>query len=368
MTRLSLTLACGEYDRTRALADGSVQPEGIDLEYVALDPGELFERVVRNREFAVAEMSLSTYLNLRARGDDGLVGIPVFPSRVFRHGYIFVNRAAGISRPQDLAGRQVGMDQWQLTSSLWLRGILADDYGVSQSAISWVIGGQDRLGSHERASVDVPPDVRIEQAPADKTLSDLLAEGAIDALFAPHIPRCHRERDPRVGRLFGDHRAVEADYYRRTGLFPIMHLVVVRRDVYEAHRWAAASVFTAFRTAKARAMDRLRFTGTLAAMVPWLVADFEEAEALFGARFWPYGMEANRPELSTAIRYAREQGIARRDLTIEELFAPETHALEDDPAAVIAPWVTAGRAGVAVGASEGPTVGRDADGGLEERR
>ena len=332
MTAPVLTLGCGEYDRTRALADGSIRPDGFELRYEALNPGPLFARMVRDRDLDIAEMSLSTYLNLRARDDEGFVGIPVFPSRVFRHGYIFVNRDAGIRRPEDLAGRRVGTMQWQLTSSLWLRGILAEEHGVPQAAIEWFVGGQDEPGGNERAPVDVPDDVRLEQIPAGTTLSGLLAEGRIDAVMAPHIPELFRSGDPRIVRLFPDFRAVEADWYRRTGLFPIMHLVVIRRDVHEANPTLARALFGAFCAAKAAALARLRFTGTLAAMVPWLVAELESAEALFGDRYWPYGVEANRRELETAIRYARQQGIARRDLTVEELFAPETLALVDEAA------------------------------------
>lgn len=324
MARLRLTLACGDYDRTRALADGSVRPEGIDIDYVALDPGELFERVARHREFPVAEMSLATYLNLVARGDDGLVGIPVFPSRSFRHNAIYVNRDAGIGRPEDLAGRRVGTMQYQLTLNLWLRGILAEDHGLRPSDMTWVFGGQDLPGTRERAPVDIPPDVPIEMAPRGSTLGGLLVDGAIDALFAPHTPDVFRERRPEVVRLFPDSRVVERAWYERTHLFPIMHLVVVRRDVYDAERWVARSLFKAFCEAKAAALARLRFTGTLAAMVPWLVAEFEEAEALFGERYWPYGVDANRAELETAVRWAHDQGIARRPLTVEEIFAPET--------------------------------------------
>jgi 4,5-dihydroxyphthalate decarboxylase len=324
MARLRLTLACGDYDRTRALADASVQAEGIEIDYVALDPGELFERVARHREFPVAEMSLATYLNLVARGDDGLVGIPVFPSRSFRHNAIYLHRDAGIARPEELRGKRVGTMQYQLTLNVWLRGILEEDHGVRPAEMTWVFGGQDVPGTRERAPVDIPPDVAVEMAPRGSTLGGLLVEGAIDALFAPHTPDVFHERRPEVVRLWPDHRAIETEWYRRTGLFPIMHLVVLRRDVYEADRWIARSLFKAFCEAKARAMARLRFTGTLAAMSPWLVEGFEAAEDLFGDRYWRYGLETNRPELETAIRWSRAQGIARRDLTVEELFAPET--------------------------------------------
>jgi 4,5-dihydroxyphthalate decarboxylase len=324
MARLRLTLACGDYDRTRALADGSVQPEGIEIDYVALDPGELFERVARHREFPVAEMSLATYLNLLARDDDGLVGIPVYPSRSFRHNAIYLNRDAGITRPEDLRGKRVGTMQYQLTLNLWLRGILEHEHGVRPSDLTWVFGGQDVPGTRERAPVDIPADVAVEVAPRGSTLGGLLVEGAIDALFAPHTPDVYHERRSEVVRLWPDHRAVETEWYRRTGLFPIMHLVVMRRDAYEADRWIARSLFKAFCEAKSRAMARLRFTGTLAAMVPWLVEGFEASQDLFGDRYWRYGVEANRSELETAVTWAREQGITRRDLTMEELFAPET--------------------------------------------
>lgn len=332
MTAPVLTIGCGDYDRTRGLADGSIRPDGFELRYEALHPGPLFARMVRDRDLDIAEMSLSTYLNLLARDDDGFVGIPVFPSRVFRHGYIFVNRDAGIRRPEDLAGRRVGTMQWQLTSSLWLRGILNEEHGVPQQAIHWFVGGQDEPGSHERAPVDVPDDVRLEAIPAGTTLAGLLAEGRLDAVLAPHVPELFRAGDPRIVRLFPDYRAIEAAWYQRTQLFPIMHLVVIRRDVHEAHPGLDVALFRAFSAAKAQALARLRFTGTLAAMVPWLVAELESAEALFGDRYWPYGLEANRRELETAIRYAREQGIARRDLAPEDLFAPETRALREDAA------------------------------------
>lgn len=324
MARLRLTLACGDYDRTRGLADGSIQPEGLELTYLALDPGELFERVARHREFPIAEMSLATYLNLRGRGDDGLVGIPIFPARSFRHGYIYVHRDAGIARPEDLVGKRVGTMQYQLTLNLWLRGILEEDHGVRPSDMTWVFGGQETPGTRERAPVDIPDDVRVEMVPPGRTLNEMLLAGEIDALFAPHTPAVAREGHPEIVRLFPDYRDVEAAWYLRTGMFPIMHLVVIRRDIYEADRWVARSLFKAFCEAKVAARRRLRFTGTLAAMVPWLVAELEAAEALFGDRYWAYGVEANRTELETAIRWARRQGIAGRDLAMTDLFAAET--------------------------------------------
>lgn len=332
MAKRRLTLACGEYDRTRGLADGTIAPRGIELDYIALDPGELFERVVRNREFAIAEMSLATYLNLVARGDTGLVGIPVFPSRSFRHSCIWVHREGRIRRPEDLVGARIGTLQYQLTLNLWLRGILEEDHGVRPSDMTWVFGGQDVPGTRERAPVDIPRDVQVELAPPGSTLGELLASRAIDALFAPHTPTIVRAGHPGIVRLFPDFQATETAWFRRTGLFPIMHLVVIRRAEYEAEPWIAESLFDAFCAAKAAALRRLRFTGTLAAMVPWLVADLEAAEALFGERYWPYGVEANRPELEVALGWAHHQGIAIRELALHEVFAAETIGLVDLPA------------------------------------
>ncbi len=324
-----LTLAIGDYDRTRPLADGSVRLPGVELQVLNLEPGELFARVVRDRDLEIAELSLSTYLNLRARGDDGLVAIPVFPSRMFRHGYVFVNAAAGISRAEDLRGRRIGTEQWQLTAGLWMRGILEDDHGVAPEDMTWLIGGQDRPGAHERAVVDLPPGVHVEAPAEDRSLAELLAEGDLDALIAPHIPTLFREGERRIVRLWPDYPTVEAAWYRRTGLFPLMHVVVIRADVAARLPGLAAALFEAFCAAKAAALRRLRFTGTLATMVPWLIADFEAAEALFGERYWPYGAEANRRELETVIRYAVRQAIAVRPLSVEELFAPETLGLVD---------------------------------------
>lgn len=326
---MRLTIACGDYDRTRGLADGSVAIPGVELRYVALEPGELFVRAVRDREFEVAELSLSTYLNLVGRGDDGFVGIPVFPARSFRHGCIWIRRDGPVRRPEDLAGRRVGTMQYQLTVNLWLRGILEEDHGVAPEAVTWVVGGQEAPGGGERAPLALPPAIRVEPVPAGRTLNELLLDGAIDALASPHTPGIVAEGRPGIVRLWPDVRAVEQAWYRRTRLFPIMHLVVLRRDVHEREPGLAGAIFEAFRAAKAAAVARLRFTGTLAAMVPWLVADLEETEALMGPAWWPYGVAANRAELATATRWAARQGITSRVLGVDELFAPATLPLED---------------------------------------
>lgn len=329
MTGFPLTIAMGDYDRTRALVDGTVRPDGIDLTCVLMEPGDLFARVARDREFPAAEFSLSTYLNFRARDDHRLMAIPVFPSRMFRHGYIWVNRHAGIATPSDLRGRRVGTIQYQVTSNLWTRGFLRDDHGIVPQDFTWVFGGTDEPGEHERAPVAIPAGVHVEAAPPDRSLGEMLAAGDIDALFVPHLPRVVAEGDPNIVRLFPDFRTVETDYYRRTSLFPIMHVVVLREDVLRAEPWVARSLFDAFCAAKAHALRRLRSTGTLAVMLPWMVEELEAAQALFGAKYWPYGVADNRAELDAAVRYASEQGIAVRDLDVGELFVPDTYELID---------------------------------------
>ena len=321
---LKLDFACNDYDRTRRLCDGTVRADGIEINHLEMGPGELFQAMASRADIGLAEMSGATYLNLRSRGDDHLIALPVYPSRMFRHSYVFVNRRSGIEAPEDLAGKRVGSMMWQLTSSLWLRGIFEDDYGVDQASINWVAGGQDRPGVVERAPLNLPDDITIESIPIDETLSDALARGDIDALFAPHIPDCFVNQHPDVVRLFPDFRGIESDYYRRTGSFPIMHLVVMQRDVYESNPWAAAALYNAFCESKRLAHKRLIISGSVSAMVPWLFSEVEQATSLFGDDYWPYGVEANRSELETMIRYARRQGITITDLTVDDLFAHET--------------------------------------------
>lgn len=321
---LELTFACNDYDRTRRLADGTVRADGISIKHLEMGPGELFQAMAAGADIGLAEMSGATYLNLISRGNDRMIALPVYPSRMFRHSYVFINRRSGIERPEDLAGKRVGSMMWQLTSSLWLRGIFEDDHGVDQASIHWVTGGQDRPGVVERAPLSLPSDITIETIPTTETLSAWLASGDIDALFAPHIPDCFVQGHPDVVRLFTEFRDVERDYYQRTGFFPIMHIVVMQRAIYEANPWAAAALYDAFCTSKQLAHERLKFSGAGSAMVPWLFSEVEQAAELFGDAYWPYGVESNRAEIETMIRYARRQGITVADLTIGELFAPET--------------------------------------------
>ncbi|HVL69736.1 MAG TPA: hypothetical protein VM364_20935 [Vicinamibacterales bacterium] len=324
MARLRLTLACWNYDRTSALADGRVRPDGIDLNYLNLPVEETFFRMLRHREFEVAEMSLSSYVLSLFRPDRPFVAIPAFPSRAFRHSCIFVNDAAGIRRPQDLAGRRVGTPEYQLTAPVWIRGILADDFGVPVDAVTYYTGGEEDPGRPEKQPLDLPPRIRVQRIGPEQTLAAMLAEGEIDALYSPRVPSTLRSGGGRVRRLFEDFYEVERDYFSRTRIFPIMHTVVIRRDVYEAAPWVAQSLYKAFHQAQRLAYDDLRETAALKAMLPWLPAHVETTRRDMGSDYWAYGLEPNRHALDTFLRYSFEQGLAATRLAPEQLFAAET--------------------------------------------
>lgn len=324
MTALKLTLACGDYDRTRDLAEGVVRPDGIDLNYLRLPVEETFFRMMRHREFEVAELSLSSYVVSLRSDPPPFVALPVFTSRMFRHGSIYLNTGAGIGEPADLRGKRVGVPEYQLSACVWIRGILADYHGVPVDSVSYYTGGQEQPGRIEKAGLDLPGTISVERIPAGKTLSAMLAEGEIDALYTPRIPQPFARRDPRVGRLFPDVIAAEQAYFGASGIFPIMHVVALRRDVYEAYPWVAQSLYKAFLLAKASVIERLYDSSALRFMLPWLNQQLEEAQQVLGEDYWSYGLQANHHVLATFLRYHHEQGLSRRELRPEELFAPES--------------------------------------------
>jgi len=330
VSRLTLTLACGAYDRTHALLDGRVAVEGIDLNPMVVPLEELFRRQARYAEFDVAEFSLATYAVLLGRGDDRFVGLPVFPSRAFRHGHILVNARAGIASPADLAGRRVGCPAYTQTAAVWARGLLLHEYGVRQEQLTWYLGGLDAPLVEERVAGAVPEGVPTVVLGPDQTLDALLDTGEIDALIAADWPRCFLIGSPNVRRLFPDYHEREIEYYRRTRRFPIMHNVVVRREVYDRHRWVARALQKGFAAAKTRGMRWLSASAALAAAAPFLMHTLEETRALMGGDYWPYGLAANRAELEAVLADLYEQRLTPRRFDPEELFAPETHP-ELDP-------------------------------------
>lgn len=324
MSLLPITLAAENYDRTRGLIDGSVRAEGIDLNFIPLAVEETFWRMTRHLEFDAAEMSGTAYLVERSRPEPRFIAIPVFLSRTFRHSAIYVRSGSGIERPEDLVGRRVGVPEYGLTALTWVRAFLQHDHGVHPSQITWLMGGEEQPGREERAHFEPPPDVSIASIPADATLSSMIVAGEIDAIMAPRMPRPFAEGSPSVRRLFPDYRSVEEDYYRRTGLFPIMHFLVVREDLYRKHRWVAESLYKAFCEAKDQALRRLFEPNTLTCSLPWLVSEVERERAIFGSDLWPYGVAENRKTLEAMVAYHVEQGIIPEAIPVAQLFAEPT--------------------------------------------
>jgi 4,5-dihydroxyphthalate decarboxylase len=324
MSRLPLTLACWDYDRTRALADGTVTPDGIDLTYLNLPVEETFFRMLRHAEFEASEMSLSSYCVSLMAERPRFVAIPVFPSRFFRHSCIFVSARSGIRSPKDLVGKRVGVPEYQMTAPVWIRGILADEHGVDPASVRYFTGGEEQPGREEKLRLDLPAKFSVTPIGPQQTLSAMLADGEIDALHTARTPSTFYSRPGDVVRLFPDYVAEEKAYFRRTRCFPIMHVVVIRRELYERRRWVAQSLFKAFVRAQAVAYEGLRVTAALKTMLPWQVAAVEETIAEMGPDWWSYGFAQNRPVLETFLRYHHEQGLSARRLGPEELFAPET--------------------------------------------
>ena len=324
MSKLKLSLACWNYDRTRALLEEQVRPDGIDLTYLSLPVEETFFRMLRHREFDVAEMSLSSYTVSLSNPDPPFIAIPVFPSRFFRHSCIFVNAASGIREPKDLVGRKVGTPEYQMTAPVWIRGILADDFAVPVNGVTYYTGGEEEPGRREKIALDLPADIRVVPIGPTQTLSSMLASGEIDALYTARTPSSFSNADGKVKRLFENFQSIEREYFRRTRIFPIMHTVAIRREVYERNRWIAQSLTKAFVTAQQHAYADLSQTAALKTMLPWLVAHFEDTQREMGDDFWPYGFQRNRETLATFLRYSYEQGLSKKRFEPEELFAPET--------------------------------------------
>ena len=325
MQQLHLTMAGGYYDRTRAIIDGSVRPEGLELNYIELPIEEVFWRVLRYGEFDAAECSLAYYLICKSRGlGHDYIALPLFPSRCFRHGFVFVNRHSGIKHPRDLAGRIMGVPEYSMTAALWLRGLFEHDYGVPPGALRWRVGGIEQPNRADRVDVAVDAKVEIEPIPRGKSLNGMLAAGEIDALMSPRIPSAYRTRHPDVARLFPDYHKEERAYYARTGFVPIMHTVVIKRPLYEREPWIAQSLFKAFRESSRQCIERMLDINAIPYSLPWYLPAIEETLEVLGEDFWPEGLEANWPNVNTLIGYAKEQGLIDRLLAPEELFAPTT--------------------------------------------
>lgn len=322
--RLNISIVAATYDRVQALRDGRVQIEGCDHTFLTTGHEQMFLRAIASAEYDVAELSMGSYLTSLARGEAAYVAIPVFLSRLFRHSAIYVREGAGIAQPSDLAGKRVGVPEYQMTAALWARGLLDDEYGVPPSALHWFQGGLQEPGRYEKVRLNLPPDIRMEAIRPETTLEEMLLAGELDALITARTPLSFERGESHIRRLFPDFRATEKAYFAKTGIFPIMHVVVVRRALAERHPWLANAVLDAFGEAKNLAVEHFSNVAAQRVTLPWFAAELAETKRVMGDDFWPYGIEANRRTLLPMLGYAHRHGMTGRQLTLEEVFAPST--------------------------------------------
>jgi 4,5-dihydroxyphthalate decarboxylase len=329
MGKLKLSVAVGDYDRMRPLVDGAVQIDAVDPQFMLLEPEEIFFRAFRQADFDITELSLSSYSVKTAAGTSPYVAVPVFPSRAFRHSSVYV-RTDRIRSPADLRGKKVGVPEYQLTANVWVRLFLEQDYGVRPSDLRWFRGGYEQAGRIEKIALALPADVSVENVPEGATISGMLASGELDAVIGPRAPSCFTAGHPHVGRLFADPGAAAADWYGRTGHFPIMHVLGIRRALCEAHPWLPYAAFKAFEQSKRIALERLADTSATKVTLPFVEDQLEAARRLMGQDFWSYGLARNRETLGAFLRQHHAEGLSSRLLAPEALFHPgavETHAI-----------------------------------------
>jgi 4,5-dihydroxyphthalate decarboxylase len=324
MGKIRLTLACWDYDRTRALQDGRAEVEGVDLTYLPLRVEETFWRMLRYGEFDAAEMSAGSFLMSRDKSTPRLIGIPVFPSKTFRHSCIYIHTGSGIQQPADLAGKRVGVPEYQITMATWVRGILQHEYGVAPEKMRWFTGGEEHPGRQDKVRHNLPANIDIRPIPPDQTLSAMLERGEIDAMISAHIPSPFVRRHPNIRRLIPNFREVEQDYFTRTRIFPIMHTIVMREEFYEKHPWVAQSLYKAFDESKRLCQEAMYEFSALKYMLAWSIDEMEKEREVLGPDPWAYGLEANRRVLETLVQYTHEQGLISQLLPVESLFAKST--------------------------------------------
>ena len=322
---LQMDLGCGDYDIVRPLRDGVVRAEGLEINFITINrPPEVHWRMGVNQEFDAAEMSFGTFVAGKARGDFPFIGIPAFVYRKFRHSCAYVNANAAIDKPGDLRGKRVGIPEWQMTATVWLRGFIQEDYGVSARDIHWLTGGLESSERKEKVALTLPPEIKLENIPAGKNLSDMLVTGEIDALMTAQVPAPYVKHVPQVRRLFADPRAAEIEHFKRTGIFPIMHVMVIREEFYRRHPWVAQSLFKALIDAKTHCIAAIFKNDAIHSVLPWAGHHGDEIRNLMGQDFWPYGVDSNKKTLDTFLRFSFEQGLTSRKLAVDELFSKET--------------------------------------------
>jgi 4,5-dihydroxyphthalate decarboxylase len=322
MADVPITVAFGNYDRTRALLDGRVKIEGCDPTYLPLYPEEIFHRAFKFQEFDVSEISFSSFIRTVAAGNSAYIGVPAFVSRIFRHSGIYIRKDAGIRKPEDLRGKRIGVPEYQITAVVWMRGMMQHEYGVRPEECHWRNGGQEQPGRGERTPLKDIAGLDLKPLGPEQTLVGMLRDGELDALFTARAPSSFLNGEPHIARLFPNTREAERAYYQKTGLFPIMHLIGIRKTLHERYPWLATSVYKAFIEAKERAMIDLLDVNALMVTLPWLEAETKETQAVMGADFWKYGVHENLPEINALTQYLHEQGLIDRRVAVEELFAP----------------------------------------------
>jgi 4,5-dihydroxyphthalate decarboxylase len=324
MGTLRLSIAMGDYDRTRPIHDGRVKIDGVEPVTMLLSPEEMFFRAFRHEAFDVSELSFSSYCVKHSKGESPYVAVPVFLSRAFRHSSVYIRTDKGIKSPADLKGRRIGIAEWQLTANVWVRGIL-EDYGVKQSEITWVRGGMHATGRPEKIPVNVPDDVAIEAAPDDRTLDQMLRNGEIDGFIGPRSLRCFDEGHPNVGRLFADGIETASAHFERTGIFPIMHVLGVKREIADANPWLPGALLKAFTQSKAMAQQALQDTSATKVTMPFVEDTLTLARRLIGPEIWTYGVPGNETVLEAFLDLHHRQGLSPRRLSIGEIFHPATY-------------------------------------------
>jgi 4,5-dihydroxyphthalate decarboxylase len=322
MVEVPITIACGNYDRVRALRDGRVNVEGCAVTFLPLYPEEIFHRTFKYQEFDVPEMSFSSYIRTVAAGTSEYVGIPAFVSRLFRHSGIYIRADAGIEKPEDLRGKRIGLPEYQITAVVWMRGLLQHEYGIHPTEIHWRNGGQEQPGRGERTPLKPIEGLDLKPIGSDQTLVNMLRDGELDALFTARPPSTFLAGEPHIKRLFPNTREAELAYYKKTGHFPVMHLVGIRKTLVEQYPWLPTSVYKAFCEAKALAMEDLVDVNALMVTLPWLEAEARETMAIMGEDFWKYGAQESRHDIEALTAYSYEQGLIDRKVSLEELFHP----------------------------------------------
>ncbi len=324
MAKLKLSVAVGDYDRTRALIDGTVAIDGVDPVYMTLVPEEIFFRAIRAAEFDICELSLSSYTMKTAQGNSPYVAVPAFVSRTFRHTSVYV-RTDRVKKPADLKGRKVGVPEYQLTANVWARAFLDDDCGVKPADIHWIRGGIEEAGRPEKLAINLPAGVRLDDAPEGATISALLEAGEIDGFIAPRPPKLVERGHPHIGWLFADPAAVAKNYFKRTGFFPIMHVLGIRRELAERHPWLPGAVLKAFEQAKRLAVEGLADTAATSVTLPFVEETLKDTRVLMGQDFWSYGVAPNRKVLDYFLGQHHAQGLSSRRVAVDELFHPATY-------------------------------------------